>query len=140
MTPDLRKIAKAYVERDEDFFKCALDEDENIRRDLGLGGMFMNFIVSPGQDTILLSRDLTEFIGGYAHLYNYDFEMLEIILSECGFGAITQMEFCKSSIPELEEPLHIEGFEKRWHVLNKKFYQENELIHEYKDGRKRLGI
>lgn len=135
LTPDLRRIAKAYVEKDETFFKKALDEDENIRRDLGIGGMFMNFIVSPGQDTILLNRAMSEFIGGYAHLYSYDFEMLKILLSGCGFGNIRETKFCKSSIPELKEPLHVKTFEKKWQDFNKEFYKKNKLVHEYRGGR-----
>lgn len=134
LVPDLRKIAEAYVKRDEDFFKQALEENEAIRRDLGMGGMLMNFIVSPGQDTVLLSRNLSEFIGGYAHIYAYDFEMLETLLSDCGFDDIQQMEFSKSSVSEMEEPLHVDGFEKKWQTLNKKFYKKNGLIHEYKNG------
>lgn len=135
LVPNLRKIARAYVEKDEEFFKQALEEDKNIRQDLGLGGMFMNFIVSPGQDTVLLNRDLSEFIGGYAHIYAYDFEMLKILLSGCGFGRIKQMEFCKSSVPDLEEPLHVVGLKKEWQNFTKTFYQANGLIHEYKNGR-----
>ena len=77
LTPNLKKIAKAYAENDYDFFNLAREEDENIRTDLGIGGMFMNFIVSPGQDTALFNRNLDEFIAGYAHLYCYDFEMLK---------------------------------------------------------------
>ena len=45
LTPDLEKVAKAYVERDKEFFKKAKEEDTNIRVDIGLGGSFMNFIV-----------------------------------------------------------------------------------------------
>jgi hypothetical protein len=134
LTPDLKKIAKAYAEEDEDFFRQALDEDENIREDLGLGGMFMNFIVSPGQDTILLDRNLSEFIGGYAHLYAYDFQMLKILLEDCGFADIQQKEFCDSSISELREPLHVDGLEPKWQNINKKFYKKHGLTHEYKDG------
>jgi len=135
LTPDLRKIAKAYVENDEKYFSEALAEDENIRKDLGIGGMFMNFVISPGQDTILLNRNMTEFVGGYAHVYTYDFEMLRILFSQMGFGNIKQQEFCKSSVAELEEPLHVEGFEKKWQNLNRKFYTDNGLIHKYKDGK-----
>jgi len=134
LTPDLKKIATAYAGEDENFFKQALEEDENIRRDLGLGGMFMNFIVSPGQDNILLDRNLSEFIGGYAHLYAYDFEMLKILLKDCGFSDIQQKEFCDSSISELREPLHVEGLEPKWQNLNQKFYKKHGLIHKYKDG------
>jgi len=135
LTPDLKKIAKAYVEEDEDIFKEALKEDENVRKDLGLGGIFMNFIISPGQDTILLNRNMSEFIGGYAHLYCYDFEMLKILLEQCGFGSIEQKKFCESNIEELKEPLRVVGFENKWQNLNKKFYKDNNLIHEYKDGK-----
>jgi hypothetical protein len=47
------------------------EEDENIRTDLGLGGMLMNFIVSPGQDTALLNRNLDKFIAGYAGTFGF---------------------------------------------------------------------
>lgn len=99
LVPNLRKIAKAYVKRDEEFFRKALEEDKNIRQDLGLGGMFVNFIVSPGQDTCLLNRDLSKFIGGYAHMYAYDFEMLEILLSGCGFGGSKKWNFANLRFP-----------------------------------------
>jgi len=135
LTPNLWRISKAYVEKDEEYFNELLKEDETIRRDLGFGGMLMNFIVSPGQDTILMDRNMTEFIGGYAHIYTYDFDMLNILLSQVGFGDIKQMEFCKSSVAELEEPLHVEGFEKKWQSMNKKFYADNGLIHKYQDGK-----
>ena len=135
LTPDLRKVAKAYVDKDEQFFKEALEEDENIRTDLGFGGMFMNFIVSPGQDTVLLDRTMSEFIGGYAHVYSYDAEMLKILLEQVGFGEVQAMEFGKSRVPELEEPMHVEGMPAKWQNLNKAFYAKNKLIHEYRDGR-----
>jgi hypothetical protein len=135
LCPDLRKIATAYVNRDAEFIKEAVDEDENMRTDLGIGGIFMNFIVSPGQDTVLLNRAMTEFIGGYAHLYSYDFEMLEILLKKHGFGKICQKKFCESEIPDFQEPLHVVGFPKKWQNFNKSFYSENNLIHEYKDGK-----
>jgi glyoxylate carboligase len=48
------------------------------------GGMMMNFIVSPGQDTALLDRNLQQFIAGYAHLYSYDYTMLAIIFEKEG--------------------------------------------------------
>ena len=40
----------------------------------------MNFIVSPGQDTVLLNRSLNKFISGMAHMYLYDYKMLSLIL------------------------------------------------------------
>ena len=56
----------------------------------------MNFIVSPGQDTTLYDRSLSRFIAGYAHLYSYDFEMLQTILKRIGFDEVNQMNFCES--------------------------------------------
>lgn len=37
LVADLARIARAYVESDEEFFKAAQTEDEKIRTDLGLG-------------------------------------------------------------------------------------------------------
>ncbi len=134
LTPDLKRIAKAYVNQDNEFFKKALEEDENIRTDLDYGGMFMNFVVSPGQDTALFSKDLAQFIGGYAHLYLYDFEMLKILLENAGFGNIRQMGFCESTFDELKEPLHVIGLEPVWQNMNKKFYDKYKLKHIYHQG------
>jgi hypothetical protein len=137
LTPDLKKIAKAYVEEDEAFFKEALAEDENIRQDLGFGGKFMNFVVSPGQDTALFDRQLSEFISGYAHLYLYDFTMLKIILENCGFNKINHVGFTESKFPEYTEPLHVKGLDSGWHNFNQEFYKKNNLIHHYdeKEGK-----
>jgi len=131
LTPDLKKIAKAYVETDEKFFEKAKEEDENIRIDLGYGGMFMNFVVSPGQDTVLLNRQLTEFISGYAHVYLYDFEMLKILLKRCGFYLIYQKGFCTSEYSDYKEPMHIVGLDPIWQNLNQEFYKKNNLVHFY---------
>jgi len=134
LTPDLKKVTKAYVNQDNEFFQRALEEDENIRTDLGYGGMLMNFIVSPGQDTALFSKDLTQFIGGYAHIYLYDFEMLKILLENAGFGNIEQMAFCESTLNELKEPFHVVGLEPVWQNMNKKFYDKHKLKHIYSQG------
>lgn len=134
LTPDLAKIARAYVDGDEEFFKAALSEDESLRTDLGLGGTFMNFIVSPGQDTALLSRDLGTFIAGYAHLYSYDYQMLSTILQSLGFET-RQAAFNDSVLEEMRIPLHVVGFEEVWHDLNQKFYSENDLVHRLVDGK-----
>lgn len=134
LIPDLEKITKAYVAQDNEFFKKALEEDENIRTDLGYGGMLMNFIVSPGQDTALFNKELTQFIGGYAHLYLYDFEMLKILLENAGFKEIKQKGFCQSSVDELREPLHVIGMDSVWQNMNKEFYRKNNLKHIYHQG------
>jgi radical SAM superfamily enzyme YgiQ (UPF0313 family) len=134
LTPDLKRLAKAYVEDDREFYKKLIEQYDIIPEDLGYGGVFMNFMISSGQDTILLNRNMTEFLGGYAHLYSYDFEMLKILLSSCGFGLIEQKEFCESSIPDFNIPLHVKGLKPEWHPFNKEFCKKNNLIHEYKDG------
>lgn len=140
LTPDLKKVAKAYVEEDEKFFKEALAEDENIRQDLGFGGQFMNFVVSPGQDTALFDRQLNEFISGYAHLYLYDFAMLKIILEHCGFSQVKQPGFAESELLDYTEPLHVEGLDPVWRNLNQEFYKKNGLIHYYDDKEGKYNI
>ena len=134
LTPDLAKVAKAYVERDAEFFRAAASEDESLRTDLGIGGMFMNFIVSPGQDTALLTRDLKSFVAGYAHLYAYDFDMLSRMLSESGFLP-RNAEFCDASLEEMRVPLHVVGLKSEWQDLNQDFYRKNGLVHRLIDGR-----
>ena len=93
----------------------------------------MNFMVSPGQDTALFNRQLTEFISGYAHLYVYDFKMLEILLKRCGFTSIKQKSFCDSEYYDYKEPLHIIGLKSEWQDLNQEFYKKNDLVHYYND-------
>ena len=129
LTPDLEIIAKAYVEKDKEFFEKAKLEDTSIREDLGFGGMLMSFIVSAGQDTILLDRNLKEFISGYAHIYSYDFEMMKIMLSKLGFKKIVHSNFNDSSIAELREPLHIDHLPPEWQDFNDELYEKHGLIH-----------
>lgn len=134
LTPDLAVIARAYVENDKDFFELAKKEDETVRTDLGVGGMFMNFIVSPGQDTALLNRDLNKFVAGYAHLYSYDYDMLAIMLERLGY-APRQVKFGESDTNELTEPLHVVGLDPIWQNFNQDFYSKNGLIHKMTNGR-----
>ena len=133
LTPDLKRIAKAYVEEDDEFFKELLDEDQNIRTDLGYGGMLMNCVVSPGQDTALFNRDLTEFIAGYAHLYLYDYAMMSTLLERCGFYKITQRTFLDTEFEDYKEPLRVVGLGPEYHNLNSAFFKEHSLVHDYDD-------
>jgi len=103
LSPNLEVLAKAYVEKDEVFWKKALEEDENLRTDLGYGGMLMNCVVSPGQDTVLIDRNLKTFIAGYAHLYIYDYEMMRTIFSKLGFDC-RKAEFNDQHSMRLELP------------------------------------
>ncbi len=135
LTPDLKRVAKAYVSEDMDFFREAKEEDPSLRTDLGFGGMLMNFIVSPGQDTILLDRNASEFIAGYAHLYSYDFEMLNIMLGRLGYNNIRQCGFCDSKIEEMKEPLHVNTLPSVWENMNPDFYRKHGLKHELVNGK-----
>ena len=94
----------------------------------------MNFIVSPGQDTALLDRNLKTFIAGYAHLYCYDYSMLAILLSRLGYSA-RKAQFNDSEILEMREPLHVLGLEPRWQNFNQDFYSRNGLVHRLVDGK-----
>jgi hypothetical protein len=131
LTPDLKKLATAYVNNDEDLLEACMEENEKIRTDLGPGGMLANWFVSPGQDTVLYNRSLTEFIGGYAHLYCYDFTMLRILLERTGFNKIRQMDFCDSELQDYREPLHVLGHDPVWNSFNQDFYDKNNLVHFY---------
>ena len=136
LSPDLLVLAKAYVEKDQTFYKKLLEEDENLRTDLGYGGTFMNCIVSPGQDTVVFNNSLSEFIGGLGHIYLYDFEMLKILLEKYGFYDVKQKKMGESEFQDYEEPLHVEGMEPKWQDLNKKFFDEHGLINQYNPERK----
>lgn len=139
LTPDLEKICKAYAKKNKNFFKKALEEDENIRTDLGLGGMLMNFIVSPGQDTVLLNRNLDKFISGYAHLYSYDYNMLSIILKKNGFIP-RKASFNDSQVAEMRTPMHVKGLKPKWQNLNKKFYKKEKLTHKLIKGKYKINF
>jgi SAM-dependent methyltransferase len=139
LTPDLEKICKAYAKKDKNFFKKALEEDENIRTDLGLGGMLMNFIVSPGQDTALLNRNLDKFIAGYAHLYSYDYKMMSIILKKNGFIP-RKASFNDSKIKEMIIPMHVKNLKPIWQNLNKKFYKKEKLMHKLIKGKYKINF
>ena len=134
LTPNLAVLAKAYVEKDNIFWKKALEEDENLRKDLGYGGMLMNCCVSPGQDTVLIDRNLKTFISGYAHLYIYDYEMMSTICEKLGF-ICRNAEFNDSDIEEMRTPLHVVGLKPEWQNFNQKFYADNNLIHKLVDGK-----
>ena len=136
LSPDLLVLAKAYVEKDQTFYKKLLEEDENLRTDLGYGGTFMNCIVSPGQDTVVFNNSLSEFIEGLGHIYLYDFEMLKILLEKYGFYDVKQKKMGESEFQDYEEPLHVEGMEPKWQDLNKKFFDEHGLINQYNPEKK----
>lgn len=102
--PDLRKAAEAYVKNYSEYFTIGQIHKSDH---LGIGSMFLNIITSPGYDTVLMSRDYDEILGGYGHISSYDFEMLKIYFEKWGFGEVRQTEFLQSSNEELREPQQI---------------------------------
>lgn len=105
LTPDLETIARMYVNRDEQLLARLRGEDETIRHDLGWGGAFVNYVVSPGNDSLLISRN-GELIAGYGHVYLFDFAMLETLLRKHGFTGVKRCGFLESSLADFAEPLH----------------------------------
>jgi SAM-dependent methyltransferase len=101
LTPNLRKLAEAYVNNDRETMAKYLAEDgSGIRSDLGPGQAFMGFIVSQGYDNYLVDSQMSELVAGYGHLYSYDFEMLSGLLRRYGFGSIEEPSIHESKIAE----------------------------------------
>ena len=70
---------------------------------MGVGSAFIRKILSPGGNTILVSREFDEIIGSYGHLFAFDFEMLRLILTKWGFGDIKNCKIGQSSITEISK-------------------------------------
>ena len=68
----------------------------------------MSKLISPGGQTLALTREMDEILGGYAHLYHFDFEMLKILLEKWGFDSVKEMPYGTSSDDDMEDLLHIE--------------------------------
>lgn len=86
LTPDLRKLAEAYVNNDWEAMRRYIAEDgSGIQTELGMGGSLMNFISAPGFDNVVLSSDYSEVLGSYGHVYCYDRQMLGKLLEHYGF-------------------------------------------------------
>jgi hypothetical protein len=115
LCPNLEVFAQAYLAKDSEMFDRLCHEDPSVRQDLGHGGKLMNFLISPGADSFLYSRN-GEPIGGYAHVYSYDFDMMKALLERHGFGQITKSDFGQSAVEEMREPLHVIGTDPVWRV------------------------
>ena len=72
---------------------------------MGIGSAFIRKILSPGGNTILVSREFDEIIGSYGHLFAFDFEMLRLILTKWGFADIKNCKIGQSSITEISKNL-----------------------------------
>lgn len=104
LMPNLRKEAEAYVNNDVSFFSGSKHYSDHM----GIGASFLRKIISPGGQTIAISREMDEIFGGYAHLYSYDYQMLSTVLAKWGFGEIVESEPGQSAIEEMRDFQHIE--------------------------------
>jgi hypothetical protein len=96
ITPDLKAMARAYIDGDSDAF---INRDRNywakiddVHMNLGIGGYFMNQIVAWGDDTYLFDRSKKLELGGFSHLAAYDFEMLRKVMEAAGFVNVARGE------------------------------------------------
>ena len=99
LVPDLKKLALAYVKNDKKVFAG----QKKYIKFMGVGSAFIRKILSPGGNTILISREFDEIIGSYGHLFAFDFEMLRLILTKWGFGDIKNCKIGQSSIREISK-------------------------------------
>ncbi len=99
LVPDLKKLASAYIKNNQKVFSG----QKKYIDFMGIGSAFIRKIISPGGNTILVSREFDEIIGSYGHLFAFDFEMLRLILSKWGFNQINKCKIGESKIPEIRK-------------------------------------
>ena len=99
LVPSLKKAVDAYQKGDKSFFSSSSHYSDHM----GIGASFVRVLISPGQQTIAISRELDEILGGYAHLNCFDFEMLSTVLKKWGFGDIVESEPGKSKLKSLKK-------------------------------------
>ncbi len=104
LTPDLEVLARAYVNKDMDLLKKFVDEDgSEIPTKYGAGRILNGFLYSPGFDNIILNSSRSEIVSCCAHVFCYDFEMLEGLLKHYGFTDIRRMDIDESAISDHKE-------------------------------------
>lgn len=127
LVPNLKLAAKAYLNGDKSFFKIS----KHYSDEFGIGGSFMRLIISPGSQTLAISREYDEVIGGYAHLYCFDYEIMQKLLKKWGFGKIRESKPGKSLVKELRK--------KQYILCNGKKYSINDdfvRLGKYKEEKK----
>lgn len=124
LVPDLKRAAVAYVNGDTDFYQMSRHYTDH----LGIGGSFMSKLISPGQQTLAISREMDEILGGYAHLYHFDFEMMRILLEKWGFTDVREMPFGESADPDMNgNLLHVHQGDKDY-ALDDPFVRDKTYI------------
>ena len=121
LVPDLYSTAKAYVSKNKSFFRRRKNYDEG----LGIGHNFVRQIVSPGGQTIALNCEYDEIIGGYAHLYCYDFDSMSKLLKKWGFSGIKKCSPGKSSILEMRPHQHFVCDDKKYDMKDNFIVKKN---------------
>jgi len=127
VVPDLEKMVKAYINRDYKFFKMSRHYTDH----LGIGGSFLSKLISPGKNTIAISREMDEIFGGYAHIYHFDFEMLKTLLAKWGFSEIKKSNFCKSIDIDMKKPLCVVADNKKYNLKSSFVRKKKFLEHDY---------
>ncbi len=123
LVPSLKKAAEAYVNNDVTFFSGSKHYSDHM----GIGASFMRLLISPGGQTLAISREMDEILGGYAHLYSFDFEMLSRVLEKWGFGEIKECSPGQSAIEELRDHQHVVCDAKRY-AMSDSFVREKKYI------------
>ena len=105
LTPDLETLCRAYVNRDIETLRRFIAEDNcgtrnGIRDDLGPAQVLLGFLYSPGGDNYLIDSSRSALLGGYAHVFCYDYELLANLLMRYGFGSIERKSVDESAIPD----------------------------------------
>jgi len=108
--PDLEKAVLAYVNKDREYF-CNKETIHNADH-MGFGSLLLNQIISPGHQTIAFDSFLNP-VGSYGHTYNYDFEMMRILLEKWGFDYVVKSEFCRSAVEEMRQAYTIMSQDKQ---------------------------
>jgi len=103
LVPSLKQAAEAYVNNDVEYFSGSKHYSDHM----GIGAGFLRMLISPGGQTLAISREMDEILGGYAHLYSFDYEMLSTVLKKWGFDDIRECVPGKSEIEEMREHQHV---------------------------------
>lgn len=98
LVPSLRKAVNAYINDDKEFFASSSHYSDHM----GIGASLVRVLISPGLQTIAISREMDEIFGGYAHLNSFDYEMLKTLLEKWGFSSIIESNPGKSKIKDFQ--------------------------------------
>jgi SAM-dependent methyltransferase len=102
ITPDLEILCRAYLEGRMDTFRTSIEEDmgRSIREEFGMAQLFLRFLYTPGYDNFLLDSSRGRILGGYGHIFSFDYALLSGLLSHYGFVDIARKNINDSAIPD----------------------------------------